>query len=273
MRSVFARQGFPDRLISDNGSQFVSKEFTDFLSQCGVKAVHSSLYNPKGNSTIERLHGTIKSKLKRMRCDRAISLQTALDNILFNIRSSPNDVTGKSPFFRLYGREMSTRLSKIAVSQTQVVCRPRDVSKEYEKKWSITKNYEPGQRVLVRKQEKQPYKHEGVVVRKVGQYTYEININNQLCRYNQSHMKLKVGQDRTRFQKSAKVARTVLCVPHMKLKVGQDRTRLDNLADEAYDEACDRFILESKYAPQPTTGEPRRSTRTKIQTRRYIDEQ
>ncbi len=31
LRSLFARQGFPVRVISDNGTQFVSKEFNDFL--------------------------------------------------------------------------------------------------------------------------------------------------------------------------------------------------------------------------------------------------
>ena len=120
LRSLFARQGFPARVISDNGTQFVSKEFTGFLERCGVKAVHSSLYYPQGNSTIERLHGSIKSKLRRMRYDSNIPLQQALDNILYSIRSSPNDVTGFTPFFRLNEREVSTTLSKLSVTEEPI---------------------------------------------------------------------------------------------------------------------------------------------------------
>ena len=186
LRSLFARQGFPVRVISDNGTQFVSKEFNDFLDGCGVKAVHSSLYYPQGNSTIERLHGSIKSKLRRLRYEASIPLQQALDNILYTIRSSPNDVTGYTPFFRLYGREMSTSLSKLKVTDEPkaLVCRPRNVAGEYERKWSIVKSYSPGERVLVRKQNRQPYAHEGVVIGKVGDFTYEIELEGRLCRYN-----------------------------------------------------------------------------------------
>ena len=66
MRNIFARHGFPERVISDNGTSFTSREFQDFLNTCGVKSIKSSLYYPQGNSTVERLHGTIKNKLRRI---------------------------------------------------------------------------------------------------------------------------------------------------------------------------------------------------------------
>ena len=61
---------------------------------------------------------------------------------------------------------MSTRLSKLSVNDKPkaLVYRPRNVSGEYEKKWSTVKSYSPGERVLVRKQSKQSYLHEGVVI-------------------------------------------------------------------------------------------------------------
>ena len=80
-------------------TQFVSEEYTEFLDGCGVKIAHSSLYYPQGNRTIERLHGSIKSKLRRLRYDSNVPLQQALNDILYTIISSPNDVTGFTPFF------------------------------------------------------------------------------------------------------------------------------------------------------------------------------
>ena len=53
--------------------------------------------------------------------------------------------------------------------------------------------------MLIRKQAKQSYRHEGVITRHVSEYTYEVKVNNQLAMYNQSHMKpmlnCKLGTD------------------------------------------------------------------------------
>ena len=43
MRNIFARHGFPKRVISDNGMSFTSQEFQDFLNTCRVKSIKSSL--------------------------------------------------------------------------------------------------------------------------------------------------------------------------------------------------------------------------------------
>lgn len=48
-RSVFADTGIPERLVSDNGPQFVSEEFADFLKGNDVKHIRSAPYHPKTN--------------------------------------------------------------------------------------------------------------------------------------------------------------------------------------------------------------------------------
>ncbi len=53
LKTVFSREGFPDEIISDNGVQFVSKEFEEFLSARGIKHGFSSLYYPQSNGAIE----------------------------------------------------------------------------------------------------------------------------------------------------------------------------------------------------------------------------
>ena len=76
-----------------------------------------------------------------------------LDNVLFGIRCSPNDVNGETPYFRMFNREMNTKLSKLQTSpDIQISARKRDVIGEYSKKKSIVRDYEIGQKVLVRKQ-------------------------------------------------------------------------------------------------------------------------
>jgi putative transposase len=58
-----ARERFPGvtpRIISDNGPQFVAKDFKEFIRICGMTHVKTSPYYPQSNGKIERFHRTIK---------------------------------------------------------------------------------------------------------------------------------------------------------------------------------------------------------------------
>jgi transposase InsO family protein len=58
-----ARERFPGvtpRIISDNGPQFVAKDFKEFIRLCGMTHVKTSPYYPQSNGKIERFHRTIK---------------------------------------------------------------------------------------------------------------------------------------------------------------------------------------------------------------------
>ena len=49
LRRLFSSYGLPQQLVSDNGPQFMSKEFCIFLKERGVKHIHCSLYHPSSN--------------------------------------------------------------------------------------------------------------------------------------------------------------------------------------------------------------------------------
>lgn len=58
-----AREKFPGaapRIISDNGPQFVAKDFKEFIRICGMTHVTTSPYYPQSNGKRERYHRTIK---------------------------------------------------------------------------------------------------------------------------------------------------------------------------------------------------------------------
>lgn len=58
-----AREQHPDarpRIISDNGPQFVAKDFKAFIRLAGMTHVRTSPYYPQSNGKLERYHQTLK---------------------------------------------------------------------------------------------------------------------------------------------------------------------------------------------------------------------
>jgi len=65
-----AREKFPNvepRIISDNGPQFIARDFKEFIRISGMTHVRTSPYYPQSNGKLERYHKTIKSRCIRVR--------------------------------------------------------------------------------------------------------------------------------------------------------------------------------------------------------------
>jgi len=63
-----AREKFPaakPRVITDNGTQFIAKDFKEFIRMAGMSHVRTSPYYPQSNGKIERWHKTIKQQCIR----------------------------------------------------------------------------------------------------------------------------------------------------------------------------------------------------------------
>ena len=59
-----AKETFPEatpRIITDNGPQFIAKDFKEFIRVSGMTHVRTSPYYPQSNGKIERWHQTLKS--------------------------------------------------------------------------------------------------------------------------------------------------------------------------------------------------------------------
>jgi transposase InsO family protein len=59
--------GVTPRMITDNGPQFISRDFKDFIRIAGMTHVKTSPYYPQSNGKIERWHKTIKGECIRVR--------------------------------------------------------------------------------------------------------------------------------------------------------------------------------------------------------------
>ncbi len=65
-----AKEKFPDaqpRIISDNGPQFIARDFKEFIRISGMTHVKTSPYYPQSNGKLERYHKTIKGACIRVK--------------------------------------------------------------------------------------------------------------------------------------------------------------------------------------------------------------
>jgi transposase InsO family protein len=60
--------GETPRIISDNGPQFIARDFQQFIRLTGLTHVRTSPYHPQSNGKLERWHGTIKQEEIRVTC-------------------------------------------------------------------------------------------------------------------------------------------------------------------------------------------------------------
>jgi hypothetical protein len=62
------REKYPQakpRIITDNGPQFLARDFKEFIRICGMTHVRTAPFYPQSNGKIERFHKTIKSECIR----------------------------------------------------------------------------------------------------------------------------------------------------------------------------------------------------------------
>ena len=108
LRDIFATHGLPAQLVSDNGPQFASEEFTTFLRENGIQELKSAPYHPKTNGLAERFVRTLKEALTADQSRR--SIQHKINNFLLQYRNCPHATTGNSPAILLMGRSLRCRL-------------------------------------------------------------------------------------------------------------------------------------------------------------------
>ena len=71
-----ARERFPDakpRVITDNGPQFIAKDFKQFIRICGMTHVKTSTFYPQSNGKIERWHQSVKRECIRPRTPLSVN--------------------------------------------------------------------------------------------------------------------------------------------------------------------------------------------------------
>ncbi|XP_042148237.1 uncharacterized protein LOC121837031 [Ixodes scapularis] len=141
---LFAREGYPKSVVTDNGRQFMSTQFEGFLQDRGIEHCVASLYYPQCNGQIERFNRVLKEYIQVAALERR-PLKEAILEYLSIYRATPHATTGMSPAFLLHGRRPRTRLDVVGLPERGFFDEPRphvaELQRRVKERQQRTKNY------------------------------------------------------------------------------------------------------------------------------------
>jgi hypothetical protein len=109
IKSIVFRFGVPHSIITDNGTNFTSKEFKSYCESIGIKLKFASMAHPKTNEQVEKAHGFICNGIKKRLLAPLEKAKHAwvdeLPSMLWSLRTTPNAATQETPFFLVHGAE------------------------------------------------------------------------------------------------------------------------------------------------------------------------
>ena len=104
LMDMYSRLGIPEEVLSDLGTQFVSKCMDEVSRLLSIKRLTTTPYHPICNGLVERFNGTLKKMLRRLCNEQPRQWHRFVNPLLFAYREAPQEATGFSPFELLYGR-------------------------------------------------------------------------------------------------------------------------------------------------------------------------
>ena len=111
--TVFSRFGFPQEILLDQGSDFMSELMQVFLNDIAVNHIRTSPCHPQTNGACERFNGTLKTMLRSLTEQFPDSSDTVLPWVLFAYREVLVETLGCSPFELMFGRSVPGPLSLV----------------------------------------------------------------------------------------------------------------------------------------------------------------
>ena len=110
IKGLVSRFRVPNRIIADNGSQFMSNLFKTYCANLGTQICYTSMAYPRSNGQAERVNAEVLRGLKTRTFKKKLEAcgrgwHDELQCVLWSIRTTATKPTGETPFFLVYGAE------------------------------------------------------------------------------------------------------------------------------------------------------------------------
>ena len=101
---MYSRLGISEEVLSDLGTQFVSKCMKGVSRLLPIKRLTTTPYHPICNGLVERFNGKLKKMLRRLCNEQPQQWHHFLNPQLFTYKEASQKTTGFLSFELLYGR-------------------------------------------------------------------------------------------------------------------------------------------------------------------------
>lgn len=200
LQVICAQFGLPEEIVTDNGPQFVSDEFENFVKENVITHTTTPPYHASSNGLAERAVQTLKQELLKQvvedNCrDRKRILQHKLSNFLFQYRTTPHTATGKTPAELFLGCLPRTRLVmlKPGFSRTRRE-KQNKMKRPADKRRSKHRKFEVGDSVWVKNTRGEEVNWSpGKVIKKVSDVTFLVRVHGKVRYVHCDHLKLRFG--------------------------------------------------------------------------------
>ena len=188
MRKIFAANGLPQQVMSDNGPQFASSEFAMFMKMNGIKHIRCAPYHPSSNGAAERFVQTFKKAMKAGE-GGTVPLSQRLSSFLLTYRTMPHATTNEMPSQLFMGRNIRTILDLLKPSCHKRISDKQAQQKADHDRHARRRELQTGQQVMVRNLRPGTPWVPGVVVKKLAPLSYLVRVGDQLWKRHMDHLR------------------------------------------------------------------------------------
>ena len=105
IKNIITRHGVPEKVLTDQGTNFMSDLMASLYKQCGVTRIRTSAYRPQCDGMVERVNRTLADIIASYVEKEPSKWSEFLDVAAFAYNTAVHSSTGYSPFYLMYGRE------------------------------------------------------------------------------------------------------------------------------------------------------------------------
>ena len=102
--NYFSVFGFPQCLMSDQGTEFCGKVIAAMCSLLGVEKIRTTPYHPQTNRSAERVHQTLQHMIGKLDPEKRRWWPAHIGSIIIAYTSTRSLVTGYSPYYLMFER-------------------------------------------------------------------------------------------------------------------------------------------------------------------------
>ena len=115
-QDVFHLFGVPQFLFSDNGRQFIAKDFKNFLESYGVTHQLSAIHSPQANAA-ERVNRSLIAKIRAYVDKEQKNWDQNISALASSLRTSVHKTIGTDPHFLIFGQSFISNGNQYEVHQ------------------------------------------------------------------------------------------------------------------------------------------------------------